>query len=159
MRGIFSEAPKIILTLVPEVGGDEQDSVTESAGPHLVIDVAVSGRQETGALVAGELALSGTHAHTAVHLVRLSKLQGRAGPVFEDVLASVEEVRFAFPGWPQEAFLVCFVENGDGSASAAYEPVAGNLADLQTLDRHGDVVCGDVEGGGFGGVVVEDVLC
>ena len=159
MRGIFSEAPKIILTLVPEVGGDEQDSVTESAGPHLVIDVAVSGRQETGALVAGELALSGTHAHTAVHLVRLSKLQGRAGPVFEDVLASVEEVRFAFPGWPQEAFLVCFVENGDGSASASYEPVAGNLADLQTLDRHGDVVCGDVEGGGFGGVVVEDVLC
>ena len=119
VRGIFSEAPKIILTLVPEVGGDEQDSVTESAGPHLVIDVAVSGRQETGALVAGELALSGTHAHTAVHLVRLSKLQGRAGPVFEDVLASVEEVRFAFPGWPQEAFLVCFVENGDDAAPAS----------------------------------------
>ena len=61
----------------------------ESAGPRLVIDAAVSGRQGMGALVAGELALRGTHAHTAVHPVRLSKCQGRAGPVFEDVLTSV----------------------------------------------------------------------
>ena len=47
------------MTLVPEVGADMQDGVTESAGPRLVIDVAVSGRQETGALVAGELAFEG----------------------------------------------------------------------------------------------------
>ena len=98
-----------------------------------MVDITVSVRQETGALVAGVLALSGTHTHTAVHPVRLSKLQGRAGLVFEDVLARVEEVRFAFPGWPQEAFAVCFVENGDASAPASYEPVAGNLVDFQTL--------------------------
>ena len=115
MRRNISEPPKIILTLVPEVGADGQDGVTESAGPRLVIDVAVSGRQETGVLVAGELSLSGTHAHTAVHPVRLSKLQGHTGSVFEDVLASVEGVRFAFPGWPQEALPVCFVKNDDGS--------------------------------------------
>ena len=54
---------------------------------------------------------------------------------------------------------MCFVTNGAGSAPASYGPVAGNLVDLQTLDRHRDVVCGDVEGGGFGGVVVEDLLC
>ena len=148
MRGIFSEPPKTNLTLVPEVGADVRDGVTESAGPRLVIAVAISGRQETGTLVAGELALSGTHAHMAVPPVRLSNLQGRAGPVFEDVLASVEEVRAVFPGWPQEAFSVCFVENGDGSAPASYGQVAGNLVDLQTLGGHGDVVCGDVEGGG-----------
>ena len=61
--------------------------VTESAGTRLVIDVAVSGRQETGALVAGELAFSGTHPRTydGTHPVRLSKLQGRAGPLFEDM--------------------------------------------------------------------------
>ena len=76
----------------------------------MVIDVAVSRRQETGALGADELALSGTHAHAAVHPVFLCKLQGCAGPVFEDVLASVEEVRFAFPGWSQE--------NSDASAPA-----------------------------------------
>ena len=98
MRRNISEPPKIILTLVPEVGADGQDGVTESAGPRLVIDVAVSGRQETGTLGAGKVALSGTDAHAAVHPVSLSKLQGRAGPVFEDVLASVEEIRFAFPG-------------------------------------------------------------
>ena len=128
----------------------------------MVIDVAVSRRQETGGLVTGELALSGTHAHTAVHPVRLPKLQGHAGPVFEDALASVEQVRFAFPGWAQEAFPGRFVENGDGSAPASYGPVAGNLVDLQTLqtlDGHGDVVCGDVEGWGFCCVVVEDVSC
>ena len=50
------------------------------------------------------------------------------------------------------------VENGDGSAPASYGPVARDLFDLQTLDGRGDVVCGDVKGGGFGGVVVEDVL-
>ena len=65
----------------------------------MVIDVAVSRSQETGAPVTGELALSGTCAKTEVHPVRLSKLQGRTGPVFEDVVASVEEVRFAFPGF------------------------------------------------------------
>ena len=93
-----------------------------------------------------------------MHLVCLSKLQGLAGPVFGDVLASVEEIRFAFQGWPQEAFPVCFVYNRDGSPLASYGPVASDLVDLQTLDRHGDVVCGDVKGGGVGGVVVEDVL-
>ena len=124
----------------------------------MVIDVAISGRQETGVVGAGELALSGTHTHAAVHPVCLPTLQGRAGPVLEDVLASVEEVCFAFPGWPQEAFPVCFIENGDGPAPASYGPVARDLVDLQTLDGHGDVVRGDVKGGRFGGVVVEGVL-
>ena len=54
---------------------------------------------------------------------------------------------------------MCFVTNGDGSAPASYGPVAGNLIDLQTLDEHGDVVFGDVKGGGFDGVFVKDVLC
>ena len=67
MCGNFSKPPKIILILVPEVGADRQDGATESAGPRLVIDVAICGKQETGALGAGELALSGTHAHAAVH--------------------------------------------------------------------------------------------
>ena len=124
----------------------------------MVIDVAVFERQETGALVAGELALSGTHAHTAVHPVRRSKLEGRAGPVLEDVLTRVTGVRFAFPGWPQEAPPGCFVENGDRSAPASYGPVARNLVDFQALDGHGDAVCGDMKRGGGCGVVVEDVL-
>ena len=119
--------------------------------------LAESGRQETGALGAGELALSGAHVHTAVHPVRLSKLQGHTGSVFEDVLASVEGVRFAFPGWPQEALPVCFVKNDDGSAPATYGPLARNVVDVQTLDGYRDVR-GDVEGGGFGGVAVEEIL-
>ena len=136
----------MILTLVPEVGADGQDNATESAGPRLVIDVAVFERQETGALVAGELALSGTHAHTAVHPVRRSKLEGRAGPVLEDVLTRVTGVRFAFPGWPQEAPPGCFVENDDDSSPTSYGSVGGNLVDLQTLDGHRNVVRGDVKG-------------
>ena len=106
----FPDPPKMISTLIPEVGTHKQNGAAESAGPRLVIDVAVPGRQETGALGAGELTLSGTNAHAAVHPVHVSKLQGRAGPIFEDVLASVEEVRFALP---QEGFPVSFVENGD----------------------------------------------
>ena len=42
---------------------------------------------------------------------------------------------------------MCFVKNGDDSAPASCGPVAGNLVDHQTLDGHGDVVCGDVKGG------------
>ena len=53
---------------------------------------------------------------------------------------------------------MCFVETIDGSAPAPYGPVAKDHVDLQTLDGHADVVCGDVKGGGFGGVAVEDVL-
>ena len=48
----------------------------------MVIDVAVSERQETGALVAGEL----------FKTICLAVLQGPAGPVFEHVLVSVEEI-------------------------------------------------------------------
>ena len=98
----------------------------------------------------GEFALSDTRAHTAPHPVRLSKLQERAGSVFEDVLARVKEVRFAFSGQPQEAFLLCFVEHGDDSAPASYRPATGNLVDLQTFDGHGDAVCVDCEKGGIG---------
>ena len=42
---------------------------------------------------------------------------------------------------------MCSAENGDGSAPASDGPVARDLVDLQTLDGHGDVVCGDVKGG------------
>ena len=62
----------MILTLGLEVGADSQHGVTESTGPRLMVDVAASGRQDTGALGAGELTLSGTQAHAAVHPVRLS---------------------------------------------------------------------------------------
>lgn len=73
------------------------------------------------------------------------------------MLAIVKDVRFAFPGWPHEDFSVCFVENGGDSAPASYGTVAGNLVNFQTLDRHGDVVFGGVEGaGGVGVVVVKD---
>ena len=78
----------MMLTLVPYVGANRQDGATESAGPRLVIDVAISERQETGALGGDELALSGTHAHTAVHSICMSKLQGRAGLIFQDVSES-----------------------------------------------------------------------
>ena len=148
----------MILTLVSEAVVDRQDGATELANQRSAIDIPVPKRQETVALAPGEVALSGTHAHTAERPIRLSKLQGRAGPLFADVWARVEEVRFAFPGWPQRAFSVRFVEDGNGSAAASYGPVAGNLVDLQTLDGHGAVVCGDLGGGEFGVVVVEDVL-
>ena len=155
----FSEPPKTILTLVPKVSADRQGGAAEPASPRFLVDVAVSRRQKTGALFAGELALSGTHAHTAVRTVRLLKLQGRAGPVAkEDVLTGVKEVRLTFPRRPKEAFPVCFVENSDDSAPASYKPVAGNIVDLQTLSGHGNVVGSDVEGWGSGGMVVEDVL-
>ena len=79
-----------------------------------------------------------------VHPVRLSQLQGGVGPVYENVLARVKGFRFALPGWLQRTFPVCFVENGDDSTTASYGPVTGNLVDPQTLDGHGDVVCGNV---------------
>ena len=147
----------MILTLVPEVGADRQDGAADPRSPRLLVDVAASRRQKIGALVAGELALSGTHAHTAVRPVRLSKLQGRTGPVVEDVLARVKEVRFTFPRRPEKAFPARFVENGDDFAPASYGLV-GNIVDLQTLNGHENVVGGDVEGVEFGGVDVDNVL-
>ena len=87
----------------------------------------------------------------------LSKLLGRASPAFKDVLTGAKEVRFAFPRWPQKAFSVRFLAGGDESTPASYGPVAGNLVDLQTLDGHGDVVFGNVDGGGID-VAVKDVV-
>ena len=52
-----------------------------------------------------------------------------------------------------------FVEDGDGSAPAAYGSVAGDFLDLQAFDGDGNVVFGDVVRGGFGGVVVENIRC
>ena len=113
-------APKVLLTLVPEVGADRQGGAAEPTSPRFTVDVAVSRRRKTDALVADELALSGTHAHTTVRPVGPAKLQGRTGPVVEDLLVRVKEVRFTFLRRPQEAFPVCFVENGDDSAPASY---------------------------------------
>ena len=123
----------MILTLVSEAVVDRQDGATELANQRSEINIPVPKRQETVALAPGEVALSGTHAHTEVHLVCLSKLQGLAGPVFGDVLASVEEIRFAFQGWPQEAFPVCFVYNRDGSPLASYGPVSYTHLTLPTI--------------------------
>ena len=69
------------------------DDATESADPRLVIDVAVSGKLERRTFGTGELALSGSHGHSAVHPVYLSKLQGCAGLVFADVLVSAQDGR------------------------------------------------------------------
>ena len=73
MRGSLPEPPKTILTHATDVGADRQGGAAEPASPRMMVDVAVSGRQETGALVAGELALSGTHTHRAVRPVRRSE--------------------------------------------------------------------------------------
>ena len=107
-----------MLTPVPEVSANRQGSAAEPTNPRLLVGVAVSRRQRTGALVAGELRLSGTPAHTVVRGVRLSKLQARAGPVVEDVLTRVKKVRFTFPRRPEEAFPGRFVENDYDSAPA-----------------------------------------
>ena len=95
----------MILTLVPEVDADTKGGDAEPASPFLLVYVAVSRRRETGAFVAGDLALSGVHAYTCSP----AKVAGRAGPVFKDVLAGLKGVQFTFPRRPQEAFSVCFV--------------------------------------------------
>ena len=97
------------LNLVPEAGTDRKDGAAEPASPRLLVDMAVSRREKTGVLVAGELALSGTHAHMAVRPIRLPKLQGRVGLVADDALARVMEVRSTRR--PQEAFPECLVES------------------------------------------------
>ena len=62
------------LTLVPKVSAARQGGAAEPASPRSLVDVAVSRRQKTGALVAGEFASSGTHAHTAVRPVRCAEV-------------------------------------------------------------------------------------
>ena len=76
----------MILTLVSEAVVDRQDGATELANQRSAIDIPVPKRQETVALAPGEVALSGTHAHTAERPISLSKLQGRARPLFADCL-------------------------------------------------------------------------
>ena len=69
------------LILVPGVSTDRQGGAAETANPRFLVDVAVSKRWKTGALVTSELALSGdTYANTAACPVRLSTLPGRTGP-------------------------------------------------------------------------------
>lgn len=128
MRGNVSEPPKNILTLVSDVGTDRQDDAIEPAGPRLLVDVAVTRRQKTGALVAGKLALSGAHAQTVVCPILLPTLQGRTGPVLEDVLARVKEVSYTFPRRPQDTFPSCSVENGDDSPRPRTDPCLGVLS-------------------------------
>ena len=155
MGEIIPEPTKMILTLILNVIAVREGGAAEPASPRAIVDVAVSRKQKTCTLVAGELALSGTHAHTTVRPARLSKLKGRACPVVEDVLTRVKEVRFTFPRQLEEPFPV---ENGNDSAPASYSPVTGNRLDLQTLNGRANVVGDDVERGGLGGMVAEDVF-
>ena len=47
--------------------------------------------------------------------------------------------------------------NGYASTLSAYRAMAGDFLDSQALDSHGNIVPGDVVGGGLVGVVVENV--
>ena len=73
MHGNVSGPLKMTLTLVPEVGADRQDGAAKPASQRLLVDVAVSRRQKTGALVASELTLSGIYAHTTVYALPASR--------------------------------------------------------------------------------------
>ena len=84
-------------------------------------------------------------------------LQWCTGPVVEDVLPGVLEVHLSLPRRLEEALPLGFVEDGYDSAPAAYRAMAGDFLDLQALDGHGNVVLGDVVGGGLVGVVVKNV--
>ena len=88
----FAEPPKTIVGLVPKVSLDGESGVAEAARPSLPSDTAVVRGQETGGIVASELALRGPDAHAAVQPTRLPVLQGRAGPVLENVLSGVKEI-------------------------------------------------------------------
>ena len=70
-----------------------------------------------------------------------------ADPVVEDMLTRANEARFAF-----QALAMYLLGNGNASAPASYGPVAGNVVDVQALDRYGDVMFDNVEWGGGGGL-------
>lgn len=59
------------MTIGAYVNTDGKNGANEPTTQRLAIGVAVYARQETGPLVASELMLSDTHAHTAVHQVIL----------------------------------------------------------------------------------------
>ena len=151
MRGKTFAPSNISPTFAHDVGAFRQDSAAEPASPHLLVDlqqIPVPRREK-----------SDIHALTAVRLVLLPTLQGRTGPAVGDVWARVKDVPFTLRRRLQKASSVCFVENHDYSAPASYRPVVtGNLIELQTLNGHGNVDGGHVEGGGVCGVVGEDVL-
>lgn len=83
MRGQYAQPPERNLTIVPGVNTDGKNGANEPTSQRLAIGATVSARQGTGTLVGGELVLSDTHAHTAVHPVLLPKLLWRACPVFQ----------------------------------------------------------------------------
>ena len=73
------------------------------------------------------------------------------------MLLGVLEVHLSLPRWLEELLPVGFVEDSYDSAPATYGAMAGGFLDLQALDEHGNVVLGDVVGGGLVGVVVKNV--
>ena len=146
----------MILTLI---GSDEHDGATEPAGPRLAILTYNSCIREAGKERPCRGRTSVERHPRAYSGIPGSPVEvaGARRPSIEDVLAKEEEVRFAFPGWPQKSFPVCSVENGD--FHPGLERSGGcKSCQLLRLDGYGDVICGDVEEGGFGGVVVEDVV-
>ena len=92
VRGHFSESPKIILIVLPNVGTDGRDGALESTGRRLVIDAVVSRRQENGRPCRKRARVERHPRAYTVHLIHLPKLLGRADPVFENLLARVKEV-------------------------------------------------------------------
>ena len=103
--------------------------------------------------------MRGTHAHTAVHPVRLSKLERGAGPVFEDVSRAWRRSASRSQDGRRRPFPCVSYRTAMAPPRPRTDRWLENLVDLQTLDGHGDVVGGDMERGGFIGVVVEDALC
>ena len=74
--------------------------------------------------------MGSTDAYATVQPIRLLELKWCAGPVPEDVLSEMLEVRLSLPRWLEEALPVSLVEDGDDTAPATYRPVAGDFLDI-----------------------------
>ena len=77
---------------------------------------------------------------TGVRLV----LGWSSGPICEDVMSEGLKVKFSFPSGAEQSVPVRFIQNGNGTASAAYTLVSGDFGDVEQYWGCGDVIGSDV---------------
>ena len=148
-RADLPKPPQTVVALVPKVGSVGKHRGAVAANPFCGRNAAVTGRQESLAVVPRKFPLCSINSQPAVQAVGLAVLIRSARPVAQYLVTKMLEVHFSLPGRSRKTRPVRLVHHRDDPISITNRLVSGDLLHFDWLKRNRNVVLSNVVRGRF----------